>query len=59
VRGDFAKAKEGFLGSLEHEPFLGEPGVKSCPSKVFAARCDHHMAHPPKDWDAVFTATEK
>jgi len=59
VAGDFAKAREGFLASLELEPFHGEPGVKSCPSKVFAARCEHLMAHPPQNWDAVFTATEK
>jgi adenylate cyclase len=59
VAGDFAKAREGFLASLQLEPFYGEPGVKTCPSKVFASRCEQLAAHPPENWDAIFTATSK
>ncbi len=59
VAGDFQQARDGFLAALELEPWYGEPGVKSCPSKIFASRSEHFLANPPKDWDAVFTATEK
>ncbi|MEK7391530.1 MAG: adenylate/guanylate cyclase domain-containing protein, partial [Fibrobacterota bacterium] len=59
VAGDFAKAREGFMASLQLEPFYGEPGVKTCPSKVFASRCEQLAAHPPENWDAIFTATSK
>ena len=53
------QARAGFLESLDLEPLHGQPGVKTCPSKVFAARCEQYLSHPPSGWDGVFTATEK
>jgi adenylate cyclase len=59
LAGDFAAAREGFLESLEVEPHRGQPGVKTTPSAVFAARCRAHLEHPPASWDGIHTATEK
>lgn len=59
VEGRFARALEGFEACKPFEPWYGQPGVKNCPSDVFAARCRHLVEHPPATWDAVFTATEK
>lgn len=59
VAGEFDKAREGFLACQPLEPWYGQPGVHSCPSKVFASRCERHLTHPPLEWDAVYTATEK
>lgn len=59
LAGRFQEAREGFIQALELEPLYGQPGVKTCPSKVFAARCEQYLSHPPSDWDGVFTATEK
>jgi adenylate cyclase len=59
VEGRFAEALEGFAACKPLEPWYGQPGVKNCPSDVFAARCRHHLEHPPERWDAVHTATEK
>lgn len=59
LAGDFAAALAGFESCLPLEPWLGETGVKTCPSKVFAARCRHFLSSPPADWDGIWTATEK
>lgn len=59
LAGRFEQARAGFLESLDLEPLHGQPGVKTCPSKVFAARCEQYLSHPPSGWDGVFTATEK
>ena len=59
LAGDFAKAREGFLACQDSEPWYGTPGVKTCPSKVFARRCERYLEDPPESWDGVFTATEK
>jgi len=59
LAGRFEQARAGFLESSELEPLRGQPGVKTCPSKVFAARCEQYLSHPPSDWDGIFTATEK
>lgn len=59
VQGRFAEALGGFEACKALEPWYGQPGVKNCPSDVFAARCRHFLRHPPGAWDAVHTATEK
>jgi adenylate cyclase len=57
--GEFASARDRFLRSAELEPLRDQPGCKTDPSRVFAARCLEMAAHPPADWDGVHTATEK
>ena len=57
--GDFERACAGFLRSLGLEPNLGQPGAKTNPSEIFAARCRSYMEHPPSRWDGVHVATEK
>lgn len=59
LAGDFAAAREAFAAARELEPWIGEKGVKACPSEVFASRCGHFLEHPPLGWDGVWTATEK
>jgi adenylate cyclase len=46
--GDFAAALDAF------EPLAADP-----PSRVFAERCRFLLAHPPAEWDGVWTFTEK
>jgi adenylate cyclase len=57
--GDFGTARDGFLASLELEPNRLEPGAKTNPSAVFAARCASYMETPPSSWDGIHTAKEK
>lgn len=57
--GDFETARSGFMRSLELEPHLGQPGTRTNPSEVFAARCRAYMERPPSRWDGVHVATEK
>jgi len=57
--GRFEKARTGFLASKSLEPNMGQPGTKTNPSEVFAARCLAYLEHPPSRWDGVHVATEK
>ena len=59
LNGDFAGARERFLECLRWEPWYGQSGVKTCPSLVFAARCEHFLKEPPQAWDGIWTATQK
>jgi len=50
---DWSAAKAHFDAALAAHPGDG-------PSKVYALRCDDHIAHPPPaDWDFVVHRTEK
>jgi len=57
--GDFKTARDGFLACLDLEPHRGQPGAKTNPSEVFAARCASYMDTPPSPWDGIHTAREK
>jgi len=59
IEGDFSAARDKFRQCLELEPLCREPGVKTTPSAVFMERCEKFLAHPPRNWDGVHTATEK
>ncbi|MFH1759801.1 MAG: CHASE2 domain-containing protein [bacterium] len=60
IKQEWDKALNLFRESSRLEPFREEPGVKTTPSKVFIGRCENYKETPPdKDWDGVFTATEK
>lgn len=53
-------AIESFTEAIKYEIKDGEPGVRTCPSRVFLQRCqDYKASPPPGDWDGVFVATEK
>ncbi len=57
---EWDQAVNKFTKSLELEPFLNEPGVKTWPSRVFIERCEMFKAEPPEgEWDGVYTATSK
>ncbi len=50
---EFDAALSCFEKALELEPEDG-------PSRVYAERCRHYVAHPPaEDWDGVFVMTTK
>jgi len=52
-RHQWAAAKAHFLAALEVDPSDG-------PSRLYAERCDAHIAHPPPaDWDFVVRRHEK
>jgi adenylate cyclase len=52
-RHQWAAAKAHFLAALEADPADG-------PSRLYAERCDAHIAHPPPpDWDFVVRRQEK
>jgi hypothetical protein len=57
--GDFRTARDGFLACLELEPNRRQPGAKTNPSAVFAARCASYLDNPPSSWDGIHTAVEK
>jgi len=59
LQGDFAAALSAFRECQAMEPWYGQAGVKTSPSLVFAARCEHFLENPPSAWDGIWTATEK
>ena len=59
LKGDFDNALQAFRECQAQEPWYGQDGVKTSPSLVFAARCEHFLKDPPALWDGIWTATEK